>query len=169
MAYLGRQSGAAARPEITLALANAENLPFADAFDVVIASELLEHVLNVGDLLVSLHRALADRGRLFVRVPYREDLRQYARQNGCPYPFVHLRTFTRDSLVDMLRRAGFRPRRIRYDGHFGGTRRRLGESRPANVVLDRLLEDGVPRPRAGRRVLGLFLRPITLTAEFEKR
>jgi SAM-dependent methyltransferase len=169
LAYL-RRHASQGHPGLSLALANAENIPYADEFDVMIASEILEHVLNVGDLLISLHRSLADGGRLFVRVPYKEDLRQYARQNGCPYPFVHLRSFTRSSLVDLLRHAGFRARRIRYDGHYGGSRRRLTGAalrlRPA--LLDRLLEDGVPRRSVGPRVLGLMLRPITLTGEFEK-
>ena len=169
LAYLRRHASQAG-PGLSLALANAENMPYADEFDVMIASEILEHVLNVGDLLISLHRSLAQGGRLFVRVPYKEDLRQYARQNGCPYPFVHLRSFTRSSLVDLLRHAGFRARRLRYDGHYGGSRRRLTSAMLLLTprLLERLLEDGVPRRNASSHLLGLLMRPITLTGEFEK-
>ena len=165
LAYLGRHASQA-RPGLSLVLANGENMPYADEFDVIIASEILEHVLNIGDLLISLHRSLADGGKLFVRVPYKEDLRQYARQNGCPYPFVHLRSFTRSSLVDLLRHAGFRARRLRYDGHYGGSRRRLTGAMLR--LTPRLLEDGVPRRNVSSHVLGLLMRPITLTGEFEK-
>jgi len=165
VAYL-RRHAPQARPGLSLALANAENMPYSDEFDVIIASEILEHVLNVGDLLISLNRSLVKGGKLFVRVPYKEDLRQYARQNGCPYPFVHLRSFTRSSLVDLLRHAGFRARRLRYDGHYGGSRRRLTGGMVR--LMPRLLEDDVPRRNVSSHMLGLLLRPITLTGEFEK-
>ena len=34
-------------------------------------------------------------GRLVLKVPYRENMSQYRRAGGCPYPMVHLRTFDR--------------------------------------------------------------------------
>lgn len=157
-------------PAVSVAVANAENLPFADEFDLVIASEILEHVLNVGDFLISLYRSLTDGGRVFVRVPYREDLRAYARESGCPYRFVHLRSFTRDNLLDVMHRAGFKARRVRYDGHTGWTRRRLTHAAGpvGSTLLRPLLDDTVPKRGVSRYLLGLLLRPITLTAEFEK-
>jgi SAM-dependent methyltransferase len=165
--YRSRIEGGTA---VSLVLANAENLPYREAFDLVVASEILEHVLNAGDFLISLHRCLRARGRAVVRVPYKEDLRQYARQNGCPYRFVHLRTFTRDSFVDMMRRAGFKTRHVHYDGYFGGRRRRpiaiLGPlMRP---YFNRRLRNNVPQPTMSRIMQWLLLQPITLTAVFEK-
>lgn len=157
-------------PALKVALATAESLPFADEFDLVIASEILEHVLNVGDCLVSLRRSLAQGGRVVVRVPYKEDLRQYARQNGCPYEFVHLRNFTRGSLLSMMKTAGFRLRKLYYDGQYAGRRRR------ATLLLHPLLrsyfkrafdDEGLPRGRLNRRAAHVLLQPVTLTGVFD--
>jgi SAM-dependent methyltransferase len=166
--YLSDQRRERTRP--TLALANAENLPYDQAFDLVVASEILEHVLNVGDFLISLHRSLVPGGRTVIRVPYKEDLRQYARQSGCPYRFVHLRTFTRSSLVDMVRQSGFKIRRLYYDGHYEGRRRRATEllAPVFRPYFDRVLEDGVPSPGMSSGLARLLLRPVTLTAVCER-
>ena len=168
LAYLRRyrESGTM----VNVVLANAENLPYQEAFDIVVASEILEHVLNAGDFLISLHRCLAAGGRAVVRVPYKEDLRQYARQNGCPYRFVHLRTFTRGSFVDMMQRAGFKTRRLHYDGYYLGSPRRVtGMLTPLlRPYFDRRLEHDVPRPTMSSAMQRLLLRPVTLTGVFEK-
>ncbi len=150
-------------------LANVENLPFESSFDLVFASEILEHVLNVGDFLISLHRSLDDAGRAIVRVPYKEDLRQYARQSGCPYRFVHLRTFTRGSLVSMMKQAGFKARNVYYDGYVGERRRRGTELLAlSSRTFERLLEDGMPKASMRPALTRLLFRPVMLTAVFEK-
>ncbi|MDK2744696.1 MAG: methyltransferase domain-containing protein [Nitrospira sp.] len=97
-------------------LCNAENLPFKDAFQVLIATDILEHVLNVGDFLVSANRALVMNGKLVVRVPLEEDLVSYAQQMDCPFRFVHLRTFSRRGLIVMLEQAGFQVEAVHFDG-----------------------------------------------------
>lgn len=97
-------------------LCNAENLPFKDAFQVLIATDILEHVLNVGDFLVSANRALIMGGKLVVRVPLEENLVSYAQQMDCPFRFVHLRTFSRRGLVVMLEQAGFEVEGVYLDG-----------------------------------------------------
>jgi 2-polyprenyl-3-methyl-5-hydroxy-6-metoxy-1,4-benzoquinol methylase len=171
--YLTRYVGAASESgeRLRLAVANAELLPYAEAFDLVVASEILEHVLNAGDFLISLHRSLRRGARTLVRVPYKEDLRQYARQNGCEYQFVHLRTFTRDSLESMMRDAGFKPVRVYFDGQFGARLRRPMRSlypllRP---YLQRLLDpEGMPRRPLRGVVPQLLFRPVTLTGIFER-
>jgi 2-polyprenyl-3-methyl-5-hydroxy-6-metoxy-1,4-benzoquinol methylase len=171
--YLARYAGAAAASggRLRLAVANAELLPYAEAFDLVVASEILEHVLNAGDFLISLHRSLRQGARTLVRVPYKEDLRQYARQNGCEYPFVHLRTFTRDSFESMMRNADFKPVRMYFDGQFGARLRRPARSlhpllRP---YVQRLLDpDGTPRRPLRGIVPQLLFQPVTLTGIFER-
>jgi len=107
-------------PRIKCVQANAENLPFSQEFDLVVTTDVLEHVLNAGSFLLSVHRALRPGGRLIVRVPYRESLLQYSPLNGCPYRFVHLRTFDRMVLRDYLRFSGFSVESITFDGYFVG-------------------------------------------------
>ena len=171
--YLARYVGAAAESggRLRLAVANAELLPYAEAFDFVVASEILEHVLNAGDFLISLHRSLRTDARTLVRVPYKEDLRQYARQNGCEYPFVHLRTFTKGSLESMMSNAGFKPIRMYFDGQFGARLR--GPMRSLYPLLrpylQRLLDpEGMPRRPLHGTVPQLLFQPVTLTGIFER-
>jgi predicted TPR repeat methyltransferase len=160
--------------DVTVLLANAENLPFRHEFDIVVAADVLEHVLSVGDFLVSVREALVERGSLVVRVPYREDMTAYGIRSACPYELVHLRNFARDNLTDLLSQAGFAVQKVRYDGFAtvrlrpfiarGRIRRRLWRE-----VVQRSLggENGVVRidPRVGR----LFMTPITITAVTRKR
>lgn len=121
---------------IRLIQANAERLPFTEEFDVVVASAVLEHVLNAGDLLLSAHRALVPGGRLVVKVPYRESLVSYAHQAGCGYDFVHLRSFERATLRVSLEGAGFRVERLTFDGYIPERLRSswTGRARPQRVL-----------------------------------
>jgi SAM-dependent methyltransferase len=101
-------------------LANAEALPFQNEFDVIISTDVMEHVLNVGSFLYCINRALKPGGRFILRVPYRENLLTYSPHFGCRYQFVHLRTFNRASLKDCLEQGGFRVNGTRLDGFFWG-------------------------------------------------
>ena len=85
-------------PAVRLVRANAESLPFREELDAIVASDVLEHVLNPADFLDSAVDALVPGGRLLVKVPYRENISQYRRSDGCPYEMVHLRTFDRPLL-----------------------------------------------------------------------
>lgn len=96
--------------------ANAENLPFKDHFDIVTATDILEHVLNVGSFLYSLNKSLKQGGYAYIRVPFRENLMSYSTHLGCPYEFVHLRTFNKTLLVDCLKQAGFVVKYVYNDG-----------------------------------------------------
>jgi ubiquinone/menaquinone biosynthesis C-methylase UbiE len=53
----------------TFLVANAEALPFAASFDVVLAGEIVEHVHNMGQVLDSAWRALRRSGHLIVTTP----------------------------------------------------------------------------------------------------
>ena len=152
-------------------MANAELLPYAEAFDLVVASEILEHVLNAGDFLISLHRSLRTDARTLVRVPYKEDLRQYARQNGCEYPFVHLRTFTKGSLESMMGNAGFKPVRMYFDGQFGhgfGAQCARSTRSSARTCSGCSIPRGSAAAAAARTVPQLLFQPVTLTGIFER-
>ncbi len=103
-------------PNTQLVIANAENVPFKNQFDLLVASDILEHVINVGDFLYSTNRSLRKNGAFVVKVPFNEDINQYSRLAGCPYRFVHLRSFTEQSLRKVLESAGFKVEKILYDG-----------------------------------------------------
>ena len=107
-------------PGIRPIMANGENLPFADEFDVITTTDVMEHVLNIGSLLFSLNRSLRLGGRLFARVPYNENLLPYSPHQGCNYRFVHLRSFNEAILRAYLEGAGFAIQGFHYDGFILG-------------------------------------------------
>ncbi len=83
---------------IEVACCNVEDMPYKDEFfDIVVCTDVLEHVLDLNRVLYQIKRVLRRGGYLFVRVPNREDLSQYLKSDY-PYYFVHLRTFDRYSL-----------------------------------------------------------------------
>jgi SAM-dependent methyltransferase len=94
--------------------ANAENLPFEQEFDIIIATDILEHVLNVGDFLYCVNKALKSDGIIYIRVPYNESLMLYSSRLKCPYTFVHLRSFNKSLLEKTLIDSGFEPIKTYY-------------------------------------------------------
>jgi 2-polyprenyl-3-methyl-5-hydroxy-6-metoxy-1,4-benzoquinol methylase/uncharacterized protein YbaR (Trm112 family) len=166
MPYLRRFANGAGA---TVVLANAENLPFRDAFDLVMAADILEHVLNVGDFLMSVRESLAVDGTFVVRVPHLDNMLQYAHLNGCEYDIVHLRNFSRDNLVHLLQHTGFTVERLYYDGfNRARARRFLSRSERRMGLLDhfcdRLLGGSEGLERLNPRVARLLMEPLTVTA-----
>tara|TARA_R110002110_G_scaffold415562_1_gene651086 strand:+ start:57609 stop:58445 length:837 start_codon:yes stop_codon:yes gene_type:complete len=88
--------------------ANAENLPFKDKFDIITCTDIMEHVINIGSFLFSLNRSLRTKGYTVIRVPYKENLLNYAPQNGCEYEFAHLRDFNHENIKRLLKFAGMK-------------------------------------------------------------
>jgi SAM-dependent methyltransferase len=166
MAYLRRYASTG-----RVLLANAENLPYRKEFDLLVVSEILEHVLNLGDALISIHRSLVVGGRAVVRVPYKEDLRQYARQWNCQYQFVHLRTFTRDSLLSVMRQAGFELRSLVYDGCYDFRMRPWARRLTPFLLpyLAHIYAGELPARAIHSLMARLLFEPVTLTAIFEKK
>lgn len=97
-------------------IANAENIPYKNEFDIVVASDILEHVINPIDFLLSANFALKDGGTLALRVPYEDNMLQYSRLLGGQYRFAHLRNFTKRNLVQILNQAGFNVIKTHFDG-----------------------------------------------------
>lgn len=72
-----------------------ENIPYlADTFDVVVATDILEHVLDVNAALKEMLRILRPGGTVVARVP---DMEPVAWE-GQKYEFVHLRIFDEGTL-----------------------------------------------------------------------
>jgi SAM-dependent methyltransferase len=159
-------------PRVHLVRANSENLPFQEEFDVIVSTDVMEHVLNLGSFLHSINRALKKGGKFGIRVPYREDLLSYSTLLGCPYRFVHLRGFNRGLLKDCLERAGFKVKRFSLDGFgFGMPQgfwtRGIVRPRLYNLIRSRA-ESRMEHPAdvaCWKSIYArLLLRPITISA-----
>jgi ubiquinone/menaquinone biosynthesis C-methylase UbiE len=77
--------------------ADAQAIPFkADTFDVVICTDLFEHVPNTARLVREIHRVLRRGGICLFGCPFEQDLSYYeSRRYRRQYRYVHLRSVTR--------------------------------------------------------------------------
>jgi ubiquinone/menaquinone biosynthesis C-methylase UbiE len=111
---------AAAHPELELRLvAEHGPFPFDDgAFDLVWASEVIEHVADTGAWLSEVRRVLAPRGRLLLTTPAHGRLRLLAGGIGRYSDPLgdHLHLYTARSLRDLLLGFGFDSIRISAAG-----------------------------------------------------
>jgi SAM-dependent methyltransferase len=106
---------------VTPYLANAEFLPFKNEFDLLVSTDVMEHVINVGSFLYCVNRALKMHGIAAIRVPYREGLLNYSPHMGYGHQFGHLRSFDKGLLRLYMEQAGFAVKSIRLDGFSTGT------------------------------------------------
>ena len=139
LAYLALARGKG----VDVCLARAEDLPYRDEmFDVVVSTDVLEHVLDLYRTVAELFRILKTGGHLVVRVPYRENLASYL-ADDYPYEFAHLRSFDEHSLQLQLCRI------------FPGT---FVEFDLVKTLLDNKLRLPLPRGKSfvTRRLQGLF-------------
>jgi SAM-dependent methyltransferase len=84
--------------------ADAEHLPFqVGTFDVVIVSDVLEHLIEPQRLVDRLHQMSTPQTRIIVHVPWEEDISGY-RDSG--WEFAHLRSFNDYSFATLF--ANFR-------------------------------------------------------------
>lgn len=92
----------ASKKDITISLALAESLPYEDeSFDMIVCTDVLEHVLDLNIVLREIIRCLKKGGILIIRVPYKEDIGKYL-QPSCKYDYVHLRNFDEHNLTSVL-------------------------------------------------------------------
>lgn len=114
----------------------AEKIPFKDDFfDVVICSEILEHVIDVDTVLNEIKRVLTKKGVLVISVPNEALIKKFKQflKSICIYNLilgtkvkmeyeVHLRILTEKSLRHFLAKNNFRIRRLFYSPfYFLGT------------------------------------------------
>ena len=79
-----------------------EDLPYYDEFfDIIISTDVLEHVLDLNAVLFELKRILKRGGIMIIRVPYRENLSPYL-DPSYPYEYVHLRNFDEFSIRALM-------------------------------------------------------------------
>lgn len=83
---------------IEVCYAMIEDMPYQkELFDVVVCTDVLEHVLNLHLVCTEILTVLRKDGILIVRTPYREDLKRYL-DPTYPYQYAHLRNFDENSL-----------------------------------------------------------------------
>lgn len=90
---------------IVSCVGNVESLPFEDNyFDVILCTDVLEHVVDLYKTVTEIYRVLKADGLLIVRVPLEEEMEGYM---ACdfPYKYSHLRMFSKSSLIIYLTRA----------------------------------------------------------------
>ncbi|MHB8829260.1 MAG: class I SAM-dependent methyltransferase [Syntrophales bacterium] len=100
-----------------VAQANIANLPFADGFfDVVICSEVLEHIEDDKTAVSELLRVLKKGGELVVSVPrfFPEKICWAISDAYHREPGGHVRIYRQDKLIKILESAGARLQRIDY-------------------------------------------------------
>lgn len=144
---------------------NVEFMPYNQCFDWVVATDILEHVLNLGNALVRIARSLRSGGRFACRVPYKEALGQYSIYNGQKYEFAHLRFFDESSLCTQLREAGLRPLQT-YCYGYQSHRLRIGIPSFPSKVMGKLLSlsglYGDQWHHFNRKSRTLHLRPLRM-------
>lgn len=87
--YLARLAGSG----IEVCMGSVESLPYPeDFFDVVVCTDVLEHVFDLKAAVSEIARTLKPGGVFILRVPYKEDLSQYLSKD-LPYKYVHVRSF----------------------------------------------------------------------------
>jgi SAM-dependent methyltransferase len=95
--HLGPESG------VVRVCGDAEHLPVhAAAFDVIVISDVLEHLLDPAALVAILAAECRPGARIVVHIPWRESLEQY---EDVPYEFTHMRSFDEYSFRSLF--AGF--------------------------------------------------------------
>lgn len=155
--------------KVELVIANAENIPYKEEFDIIIAADIIEHVFNVGDFLVSVNRALKPGGRFIVKTPLNEDINTYSKLKGCKYEFVHLRNFNKKTLSILLKGAGYALNNFHYDGFYPYKRRNYIRN---SSFLNKKFENFVARKFADDNEVNnignfwgkLMMNPIEITA-----
>lgn len=88
----------AAKKNIKVCCSMVEDLPYKkDFFDMVVCTDVLEHVLDLNLAIKNILNVLKPSGILIVRVPNNENMAQYL-DKDFPYDYCHLRKFDEYSL-----------------------------------------------------------------------
>lgn len=144
------------------AVGNVEFMPFRECFDWVVATDILEHVLNLGNALVRIARSLKPGGHFACRVPLNEALGQYSIYNGQKYEFAHMRFFDGPSLRRQLSEAGLKPLKTFYFGYQSYRFKPLFPGRVLGKAFDLCGFYGREWHDFNRKSRSLPLRPLRL-------
>lgn len=95
----------ASKNGIKVCLSLIEDMPYSkNYFDIVICTDVLEHVIDLNLALKNILSVLKPEGYIIIRSPYKEDLSYYLHPSF-PYEYVHIRNFDEFSLKILLIKA----------------------------------------------------------------
>jgi len=149
-------------------LANAENLPFYDQFHIITTSDVIEHVVNLGNFMVSLNNSLKKGGWLFVRTPMNENLLKYTKLYKCKYDFVHLRNFNKEILMRIMKDSGFRVKKIYYDGFWDDKIKKIWEKPYFNTFKQLVINSRNSYKNINQTIGCLFFEPTEIIVIAQK-
>lgn len=92
-------------------IGSAYSLPFeSDSFDLIVCSEVLEHLHEYNDAVKEIHRVLKPGGKFYASVPasWPEKICWYLSKEYQNQPGGHLRIFNQNDLVDEIEGEGFK-------------------------------------------------------------
>ena len=92
-------------------IGSAYSLPFeSDSFDLIVCSEVLEHLHEYNDAIKEIHRVLKPGGKFYASVPasWPEKICWYLSKEYQNQPGGHLRIFNQNNLVDEIEGEGFK-------------------------------------------------------------
>lgn len=109
---------------IKVCMAAIEDMPYRKKFfDLVVCTDVLEHVLDLNLAITNMLSVLKAGGVLIIRVPYKESLAPYA-EASYPYYYAHIRNFDEHSLSLLLTRCfGCEVLDVRYSLYLPQTER----------------------------------------------
>ncbi len=156
---------------IQTCLSKIEDMPYRpEVFDLIVTTDVLEHVFDLNLALQKILYPLKIGGILIVRVPYQEDLSSYLSED-CPYDLVHLRTFDKYGLRLTMEKI-FRHETLDYSltGYTGGrTRIPLPVQFKIRGGVERLLNlSRFLGPRAQLTFSKLLRKPTEINFVFRK-
>jgi len=102
-----------------------EDMPFKnDYFDVVVTTDVLEHVVDLNLVITNILNVLKEDGILIIRVPYKEDLSKYLVEDY-PYDLVHIRSFDENYMKILIEKI-FNQKLINFEkaGYLSGERKK---------------------------------------------
>ena len=86
------------KDSVNVCLSKAEEMPYIDdLFDLIVCTDVLEHVIDLNSTIKNIIGCLKPDGKLIIRVPYKENLSSYL-EPSYPYKFAHLRNFDENNL-----------------------------------------------------------------------
>lgn len=94
-------------PQTKLFQADARHIPFREAFDVIAAFDVIEHIPEDVKVLKEMYKATRPGGGILISVPQHPFLWSQRDEYLC-----HKRRYTKDELVKKVKTAGFKPLRV---------------------------------------------------------